>query len=254
MLQSSPHFKTSTAAVVSGHSLATPPSLTFLFPRAVLDSEFSEASSTVRRPASAKKVAPEDRFRSDVDEFAAFGARKLSGDQQPQQDIVASENDDPPSSPANRCRLASPLVSVKDEEPVSLQSFVWSRCPTAGLCSLRPRLSLIVAETQSLTAMQRCQRTSPTSTRPKSTSSPLQLSFSPRRKNLAARPSPTFPNGPTRKRRAARIPPSRMPCTGSRTATWSRPSNGTRKVGSFKTSRLKRCVVGLPLPVFGFGS
>ncbi|KAG0660236.1 hypothetical protein C6P46_004690 [Rhodotorula mucilaginosa] len=128
VLQKSPHFKT------------------------ILDSEFSEASSTVHLPASPKKVASEYRFRGDVDEFAAFGARKLSGDQQPQQDIAASENDDPPSSPAKRCRLASPLVSVKDEEPVSLRELRLVKVPDCSYATLSAYLAYLYSSKPTIKA------------------------------------------------------------------------------------------------------
>lgn len=43
-----------------------------------------------------------------MDEFAAFNMHRQSGeDEQPQQDIAASENDDAPSQPAKRPRLTS---------------------------------------------------------------------------------------------------------------------------------------------------
>ena len=187
---------------------------------------------------------PNNRLSGDIDEFAPFrllDPRKA--DLQHQQDLAASENDDAPHSPAKRRRLMSPLDAVKEEEPGILREFRSVKVPDCRFVFLLAPACRLSADLSPHTATRPWQPTSPTSTRPKSTSSRLQLSFSPRRKNPAARRSPTFPNGPTRKRRVARIPPSHMPCTVSQTATWNRLSNGARKVGSCRTSRSRRYVI-----------
>lgn len=207
----------------------------------VLTSNFSESNSSIRIPPSSPPALG-DRFFGDVNEFAAFGVQKAPcRDEKPEQDVAATQGDNAADEPAAHRNSVSPSGSSGGEDLVPLRKFRLVKVPDCRFV-LRPRLPSSIARAHScvIAATRPWQPTSLTSTPPSSTFSHLRLSFSPRKNNSAARPSPMSPDGLTVKRNGTYIRPYRMPCTVSPTAIWSQPSRRVRKDGFFRTSRWRR--------------
>lgn len=104
-------------------------SLTASQSHAVLDSNFSESKSTTRLPASSPP-ARDDRFLGDVSEFAAFGVRKASSqDQKPEQDVAASQDYNVADESAAHRSSVSPSDASGGQELVPLREFRLVKVP-----------------------------------------------------------------------------------------------------------------------------